>query len=153
MTRKKLITAVLAACVAIGAGAQTTMVITTTDGNSTHYAIDNIQKITFGADALTVLPAGNLFNFDNIRKITFSNGTDAIGTTSGNAPIQVVCRNNELRVVGWESGKKAVATLYSVDGQRLWNANGWTGQPVSVASLPQGVYIFKINSTSFKFSK
>ena len=58
-----------------------------------------------------------------------------------------------LNMAGWDAEEKADIAIYSITGQPFHAQKEWRGAPIPVSSLPQGLYILKVNDRSFKFRK
>nr|WP_238301080.1 hypothetical protein [Prevotella micans] len=43
--------------------------------------------------------------------------------------------------------------MFSTSGETVLRNSNWKGEPVNIGSLAKGVYVFKINNTTFKFRK
>lgn len=58
-----------------------------------------------------------------------------------------------LNMAGWDAEEKADIAIYSITEQPFHAQKEWRGAPIPVSSLPQGLYILKVNDRSFKFRK
>lgn len=90
-----------------------------------------------------------------VSKIVFISPTSGIGdlTSEAGNTLRLVNGGNRLSITGWTPGTTGHAAIYAVSGQLLWSDAGWNGADINVANLPQGIYILKIDTQSFKFRK
>lgn len=126
-------------------------------GQTQEVLLADLQKITFGADAFTMLVAGSTteVKYDAISKLTFGlkgSGVENVMSDSGlllypNPAVDCV------NLQGWNASEPAVFSVYSVTGQCCLTISDWMGEPVSVSGLEKGLYIIKVNNNVFKFWK
>ncbi len=109
-----------------------TMVLTKADGKKTSVAIVDIRKITFGEQIV-----------------------NALESTTQPAHVRFTLVETEEIYVDCTDGIKALS-LYNINGQQVYAAQ-YTNTPnqvvFSVASLPQGVYIAKVNTPTASVSQ
>jgi hypothetical protein len=52
-----------------------------------------------------------------------------------------------------ETEQQVLVSIFSLNGQKLMQQQMSTSESIDVSSLAKGIYIIKINETSYKFSK
>lgn len=160
---KKIILLALAAVAGGTATAQTGLVIQTAGGASPKVIpIENIGKMTFGDDGFTVSyvtegTAAEAFAYADVQSIKFSGEATAIsGPTAGGDDgdaLRLYCRGTMLHAEGLAEGTTARAAVYDVSGRTVEERGAWNGEPINVGRLPKGVYIFKVNNKTIKFTR
>lgn len=153
---KKIFSLSVMALLAVAATAQVKMVVVQSDGGSEEFDLATTQKLTFADSYLNVsntLVAAQPFSLANVRLIKFTNAATAIETVSRSSAdrLSFAYANGTISVNGLS--KPTNATLYTIGGQQVSNQSSWDGSPLSVATLPQGVYILKVGQTAYKFVK
>ena len=110
------------------------------------YFSDNYMYIDDG----TALPYS--FAVSNIRNMVFDEllGIQDIVTESFKVYPNPV--HNELYISG-NDFRLHPYQLFSTDGRLLLQGESREGNPINVSTLPTGLYILKINNSSFKISK
>lgn len=157
--RKRLIapTIALLALWATDASAQAMLVVTQHDGTSTETELAKVGKLTFSESQLSVYdvatPQTQTYGLANVRTITFKNVATGIYNTTQMAAgdFRLAYANESLAAVGLASA--AHARLYTANGVKAMDIKSWDGTPISVHTLPAGVYIFKVNNKTIKFVK
>ncbi len=143
------------------ATAQTVIVVTPANGGTPEkISLDLIKKITFADDNMIVTPNDETtriwsFVMPETKTITFEgDGINAIGNPMADASaLKLVYSGGLLGATGLAPGACAKAAVYDISGRTVITAAHWDGTPISVASLPAGVYVFKVNSQTIKFTK
>lgn len=106
---------------------------------------DNAVKTTFADGIVSV--GNEQYQFANISKFTYGNGSDGIAEVKGDG---IKMGDHHIKV----KTDKAVR-LFSVDGKELAvsvkRANGVSD--ISVDGLPVGVYLLQIGTETIKFTK
>ena len=141
MKQKRVFLSALAlAGMVSAASAQTSLVLhPKQDGAEVKaFVLDGIRTLTFGDDGLTVnLKDGQTYAaaFDNLATLTFRDESTAIETVTAE-----YAANLDLFLT---DGRLGVNNL-----RRQWN-----GEPIAIGHLPKGVYIFKVNNQTLKFTR
>lgn len=137
--------------------AQTSMVMTLTDDTSSEYPLDNVNKIEFYGQGLTIrMKDGKGANamYGEIRKITFKDNATGINAqvvaTNG---MQLYKEGMTIGARNLDQGTAYRAMVVDLSGRTLMNLHNWDGQPISIASLNKGVYVFIVNNNAIKFTK
>ena len=158
MRKTKLLFTLLVALAVHSASGQTKVeVIPVEGGASTTFELADIKKMTFGEGNLGIIAqdeASPTFSMPlgNVRIIKFVDASSSIGkNVSADNSIEISYRSGMLTATGIGNPVKAV--IYGADGRTVYSENRWEGEPISVASLPEGVYILKVNNKTFKFAK
>ena len=154
---KKHILAIALLGMSCSVQAQSSLVMTLTDDTSSEYLLDDVRKIEFYGQGLTIrLKDGKGTNamYGDIQKIFFKNNSTGINA-------QVVATNDmQLYKEGMTIGVRNLAPgttnramVVDLSGRTLMNIHNWDGQPISIASLNKGVYVFIVNNNAIKFTK
>ena len=149
--RKRKFIAFIAAAMTMAAApvqAQVKLVVTPNNGGETgEYALQDIRKITFGADGMhivgTSLVPEPVWNLAEIKTITFADVVTGIGQVRGGM----------IYVSGLGDGMDADAAIFDISGKAALRTKCAEGRPIDIAMLRQGVYIIKVNNATFKFVK
>ncbi len=119
-------------------------------------ALSDISKVNFSDGSVvfnamsgvkTYIPLTNSLVLKFVEDST--TGISQVGGTSGD--IKVGYDGYSLSASGLKTATNA--SVYTIGGQKALSLNAWTGDPVSTASLANGVYILKVNNKSIKFVK
>lgn len=158
MRKTKLLLALMAAFAAHSVSGQTKVVVVHVDGGaSTTFELADIKWFTFGEGNLGITgkeEASPTFSIPlgNVRVIKLVDGSSSIGeNVLADNVVEISYRSGMLTATGIANPVKAV--IYGADGRAVYSENSWEGGSISTASLPGGVYIFKVNNQSFKFAK
>lgn len=156
MKKRKLL-AVLGLAVSAGCFAQDDITLKLNSGNKS-YKIDDVKSITFDGTDLKVNKLNDeadTYPFADIVSISFdtSTGVDNLKIAGGKLTISVEPGSNIIRIGGYDARQKYEVSVFNLAGEKVLAINGWKGDGVSVASLPKGVYVLKINNTTLKFRK
>lgn len=163
LMRKKsafLLTLALAGT-ATSASAQASLVLNPKQGSSEkkEFLLDGIRTLTFGDDGLTVnLTDGQAYAaaYDDLSTLTFSGmeGT-AIETVTAEyaANLDLFLTDGRLGVKNLPANVATEAALYDAAGRAVLMRRQWNGEPIAIGHLPKGVYIFKVNNQTFKFTR
>lgn len=144
----------------VTAGAQVKLVITPWDSGSpaSEVRLGDVSKITFADDDFTVSlfeGTASTFAFRNVKTIRFedvASGIDAPGT-DGQADGTLYYRDGFLRARSVDGSRMADAAVYDLSGRMVMAEPHWDGTPISTAGLQKGVYVFKVNNRTIKFTK
>lgn len=156
MKKRKLL-AVLGLAVSAGCFAQDDITLKLNSGNKS-YKIDDVKSITFDGTDLKVNKLNDeadTYPFADIVSISFdtSTGVDNLKIAGGKLTISVEPGSDIIRIGGYDARQKYEVSVFNLAGEKVLAINGWKGDDVSVASLPKGVYVLKINNTTLKFRK
>lgn len=162
LMRKKsafLLTLALAGT-ATSASAQASLVLNPKQGSSEkkEFLLDGIRTLTFGDDGLTVnLKDGQTYAaaFDNLATLTFRDESTAIETVTAEyaANLDLFLTDGRLGVNNLPANVATEAALYDAAGRAVLMRRQWNGEPIAIGHLPKGVYIFKVNNQTFKFTR
>ena len=162
LMRKKsafLLTLALAGT-ATSASAQASLVLNPKQGSSEkkEFLLDGIRTLTFGDDGLTVnLKDGQTYAaaFDNLATLTFRDESTAIETVTAEyaANLDLFLTDGRLGVNNLPDNVATEAALYDAAGRAVLMRRQWNGEPIAIGHLPKGVYIFKVNNQTFKFTR
>lgn len=122
------------------------------------FVLDGIRTLTFGDDGLTVnLKDGQTYvaAFDNLATLTFLDETTAIETVTAEsaANLDLFLTDGRLGVKNLPANVATEAALYDAAGRAVLMRRQWNGEPIAIGHLPKGVYIFKVNNQTIKFTR
>lgn len=147
----------LALLTSLGAQADDTETWLVVEQGASHspFAISGVQRVNFGDDALTVVEADkeSAFDYTTVSRISFTqNEPSAIDkpATSSNT-LKLSSNDGCLTVAGLDAPTQL--SLYSQSGASVMQINGYQGASVSLSSLPNGIYVLKVNNQTFKIVK
>lgn len=120
-------------------------------------ALADIAKITFNDESLVIHGAEDKitsFAFSEVRSIKFANLSTGISNPCSDGADGTVLyfRGGYVGADNWTAGMSGTAIICDVSGRVILTLRRWNGQPVSVAGLDKGIYIFKVNNKSIKFT-
>ena len=145
---------------ATSASAQASLVLNPKQGSSEtkEFLLDGIRTLTFGDDGLTVnLKDGQTYvaAFDNLATLTFRDESTAIETVTAEyaANLDLFLTDGRLGVKNLPANVATEAALYDAAGRAVLMRRQWNGEPIAIGHLPKGVYIFKVNNQTFKFTR
>ena len=145
---------------ATSASAQASLVLNPKQGSSEkkEFLLDGIRTLTFGDDGLTVnLKDGQTYAaaFDNLATLTFRDESTAIETVTAEyaANLDLFLTDGRLGVNNLPDNVATEAALYDAAGRAVLMRRQWNGEPIAIGHLPKGVYIFKVNNQTFKFTR
>lgn len=153
--RKILVALSLAACA--GCFAQDDITVNLNSGKKS-YKVDDVKSITFDGTNLKVNKqdnAADTYAFADLVNVTFdtATGISNLPLAGGKLAISVQPGSDIINISGYDAAEKYSVAVYSLAGEKLAGVDNWKGEAVSVASLPKGVYVLKINNTTLKFRK
>jgi hypothetical protein len=140
---------------ASGGMAQTKVTLTFQNASTEEIEVNAYGKIYFANDYMYI-DEGNAFPYSfavsDIRKMTFDEvlGVNDIVTETFKVYPNPV--HNELYISS-DDFQPHPYQLYSADGRLLMQGESQEGNPINVSDLPTGLYILKVNNSSFKISK
>lgn len=136
-----------------------TTVMVVTSAGETGYPVDNTTVMKFGDDDMTVISAdseGTTYALDEIQKIVFGAAPTGIQTIATAKPqgatLFISANGNQMKVNGWTEGA-ARLTVYNMQGAIVSGQSSWQGETVDISSLPHGIYIVKVGNKTAKFRK
>lgn len=145
---------------ATSASAQASLVLNPKQGSSEkkEFLLDGIRTLTFGDDGLTVnLKDGQTYAaaFDNLATLTFRDESTAIETVTAEyaANLDLFLTDGRLGVKNLPANVATEAALYDAAGRAVLMRRQWNGEPIAIGHLPKGVYIFKVNNQTLKFTR
>lgn len=138
-----------------GGMAQTKVTLTFQNASTQEIEVSAAGKIYFSDNYMfiddgTALPYS--FAVGDIRKMTFDEVASVNDITTETFKVYPNPVHNELYISG-NDFQAHPYQLFSADGRLLLQGESREGEPVNVSALPTGLYILKINNTSFKISK
>lgn len=91
----------------------------------------------------------------DVKRITFSGSWMGVETPKAESALRLRTNPVEsvLSVEGYDSASSARLSVFSIAGREVISVRAWKGEDVDVSSLPQGVYILRINQSTLKFVK
>lgn len=160
-TTKKILLALMAT---LGmwstAAAQTKIVVNFADGRAAQeFLLEDVGKVVFGAEQLTLGGVAGetlqAYSLADILSIKFKDLPTAIESPVADtgSELRLFCRDGQLQAEGLPVDGDAVAAVYDLSGRPVMARRAWSGEPISVSSLPKGVYIFKVNNKTIKFAR
>lgn len=118
---------------------------------------ENVTQFAFSGDDLVISQNGNTTSINRslIRKITLEDvATTSIETYDENAKIFIYPNPTSDKLnMSSETEQQVLVSIFSLNGQKLMQQRMSTSESIDVSSLSKGIYIIKINETSYKFSK
>ena len=135
--------------------AQTKVTLTFQNATTQEIEVNAYGKIYFSDDYMyiddgTALPYS--FAVSDIRNMVFSEVLGVQDIVTETFKIYPNPVHNELYISGNDFRPHSYQ-LFSADGRLLLQGESREGDPVNVSTLPTGLYILKINNSSFKISK
>lgn len=150
-----LASAALSVLAPMSAGADTDLVVNSKTV-PVQLPLSDMMTLKFVGGALQVKTAPTadpiLIDLGSLNTLKFvDHGTTAIAQTKvSNHQISLSYEAGQLSAQGLT---QADAALYNLGGQLMMRLGAWDGSAVSIASLPAGVYVFKVNNQTFKIVK
>ena len=113
-------------------------------------------SLTFDGDKMTVTmnngTSAKTFDLNAFNKVTFDETPVSVaGTTVEKAGIQFAYDGESISVRGLK--KAAAAVIYNANGAVMDSRKAWDGNRLSVASLPEGMYLLNVEGVAYKFLK
>ncbi len=141
--------------------AQTSLVITPQSaGDPVSINIDEIRTLTFTTDGVVVNKAdGSTYSaaFADLSTLTFYDAQTAIHPiftdNVAQGTIALSRSGQDLTLSGLGTTAPVRAVVYDALGRQVTSIAVADGQSFSVAALPKGVYLLKLNQTTFKFTR
>ena len=135
----------------------TTNVTVVYSNNQSDSFFENVTQFSFSGDNLLINQNGTVTPISRsiIRKLTLEDVTSSsIETYDENAKIFIYPNptSDKLNMAS-EVEQQVMVRIFSLNGQVLMQQQMSTSESIDVSSLAKGIYIIKINETSYKFSK
>ena len=135
----------------------TTNVTVVYSDNQPDSFFENVTQFSFSGDNLLINQNGTVTPISRsiIRKLTLEDvTTSSIETYDENARIFIYPNptSDKLNMAS-ETEQQVLVSIFSLSGQKLMQQQMSTSESIDVSSLAKGIYIIKINETSYKFSK
>lgn len=133
--KRKILIALLLAQFAIGAHAQTKMILHQKTGGDIEILFADKPVATFEGDNMVITTTKTSFSFPiaNLGETTYSDAT---------ASIESVTR------LSLDAGP---SYIYDINGRLIKTVP--IGEPVNFGMLPQGIYVIKNNKSSYKINR
>ena len=135
----------------------TTNVTVVYSNNQSDSFFENVTQFSFSGDNLLINQNGTVTPISRsvIRKLTLEVvATSSIETYDENARIFIYPNPTSDRLnMASETEQQVMVRIFSLNGQVLMQRQMSTSESIDVSSLAKGIYIIKINETSYKFSK
>lgn len=157
---KKLFTLTLwLACILLTYGSlaqQATQITIVYQSAQPDVTIDNVQQIRFENQRLIVEQIDYVqssFNIEEIRKILLSTNNHIESYDVGSDLIIFPNPASEKILFQTAQPKHMHVECFNMQGQRLFQREIHSSEPLDIHTLPAGVYFLKINQNTYKFSK
>ena len=130
--------------------------ITGQDGAVKEFVLDDISRLTFGAETFTMVfnnaAANEEFRYDDVLNMQFGfDGITGVQQVADEADITIRYDGVMLIIDGCPEGARLA--VYDISGRPVINQSVQESAQISTEQLTAGVYILKINNKTFKFSK
>lgn len=138
-----------------GGMAQTKVTLTFQNASTQEIEVSAAGKIYFADDYMYIDDGASLpysFAVSDIRKMQFAEGVGVQDIVTETFKVYPNPVHNELYISSNDFQPHSYQ-LYSADGRLLLQGESQEGSPVNVSNLPTGLYILKVNNSSFKVSK
>ena len=157
--RKPILTLAAATMMALGAQAQDvlTFKVAGTGGTDSEFVVDDISRIAFTSDSFTITfntaAADETFAYDDVLKMYFgTRDMSAIQNVAADADGINITYDGTMLVIDGCPARTDI-TVYDISGRPMMRSVADGRTEVNTAQLTAGVYIVKINSKTFKFSR
>ncbi len=118
---------------------------------------ENVTQFSFSGDNLLINQSGTVTPISRsvIRKLTLEDvASSSIETYDKNAKIFIYPNPTSDKLnMSAETEQHVLVSIFTLNGQKLMQQQMSTSESIDVSSLAKGIYIIKINETSYKFSK
>ena len=141
--------------------AQNRMTIYMNDGSAVQtYSLSDLGHCYFETGKLFFTQRSKTvpqsISLSSVKCIKFTDQVvSGISDTENNVSKQfdIYVAGGAIHVDGWDCNRQATAVIYAIGGQAFYTNRNWSGSAIDIMSLPQGVYIFRVQNKTFKFSK
>lgn len=129
------------------------MVVETAGGNEV-FTLDNLKQITFNGTTVNIEQsngAKSSASMGNIKRIYFDDMSSIADINAQSGDLVEYLSHDDI-AINSEAG--SMVTVYSLTGAQLLTRRIDTqGEAISIAGLPQGIYIVKANERTTKIIK
>lgn len=143
--------------VAISQTIHTTNLTVVYSNNQPDCFFENVTQFSFSGDNLLINQGGTVTPISRsvIRKLTMEDVTSSsIETYDENVKIFIYPNPTSDKLnMSSETEQLVLVGIFTLNGQKLMQQQMSTSESIDVSSLAKGIYIIKINETSYKFSK
>lgn len=143
--------------VAISQTIHTTNLTVVYSNNQPDCFFENVTQFSFSGDNLLINQGGTVTPISRsvIRKLTMEDVTSSsIETYDENVKIFIYPNPTCDKLnMSSETEQLVLVGIFTLNGQKLMQQQMSTSESIDVSSLAKGIYIIKINETSYKFSK
>lgn len=143
--------------VAISQTIHTTNLTVVYSNNQPDCFFENVTQFSFSGDNLLINQGGTVTPISRsvIRKLTMEDVTSSsIETYDENAKFFIYPNPTSDKLnMSSETEQLVLVGIFTLNGQKLMQQQMSTSESIDVSSLAKGIYIIKINETSYKFSK
>lgn len=143
--------------VAISQTIHTTNLTVVYSNNQPDCFFENVTQFSFSGDNLLINQGGTVTPISRsvIRKLTMEDVTSSsVETYDENAKIFIYPNPTSDKLnMSSETEQLVLVGIFTLNGQKLMQQQMSTSESIDVSSLAKGIYIIKINETSYKFSK
>lgn len=123
------------------------------DGTTKQYALDEITRLDFSQESFTLIfnnnAADETFRYEDVLKMNFGSVATAIQNVANEEEVSITYKANVLSI----EGCSGVLRIYDVSGRPVMSEKVDGATQISTDQLSAGVYIVKINTRTFKFSR
>lgn len=115
-----------------------------------------VNKMTFEGGNIVVkgLLGTTDFAMTNVLSIKFTDDQQTPSSikdlASDKDQLSILVGEHSIKVNGANNGR---VTMWTANGQQLYENRNWRGEEINVSHLQRGIYIITINNSSFKFKK
>jgi hypothetical protein len=145
MKKSLLFAFILCAAQIVSAAGFNTVVVSMKDGTSKNIHLTETSQITFTGTAIDF--GGTSVNRANIVKFAYTFDS-SVASINANAQKPFNKIGDELVF-----NTAANVALFSIDGRMITRQAVQSGSSLSISSLANGVYIVKVNNSSYKIAK
>lgn len=134
--------------------AQTAITLTFNDDNSQEFSVTPSGKIYFSDTYLYIDDGYGIpysFEISNIRKITLPHDVSIEDILTEDFTIYPNPAHNVLHI---HNNRQELNTyqLYAMDGRLILKGTCHNDEPIAIGNLTGGLYLLKVNNTTFKIS-
>ena len=136
--------------------AQNSMLIQLKSGSVLSYTLASTSKISFLNNNLLYAPDNSSTAIDQITKITFgvTSGTNDVNENNVTLGVSPNPAHDYIVLTNLISSENGKVSIYSATGvQVILRQISSSTETVDVSSLPQGIYIVRVNNQTAKFIK
>lgn len=136
--------------------AQVKMVFYAHDGSKLEASLDQVRTLKMQPQGFEVNSKDHqvlaTYKYSDLKKICFESQMTGIDpVTSVTQQLKVSISHRVLTVQDWPAGTAATVAVYAMTGQCVYRKAQWTGEDISLAGMPAGVYLLQVNHQTVKF--